>query len=238
MVAVLALVVAGVFVFAALVLILDVLRRLFWFTLRLGAGAAAALAAGVTAAGLSAPEQTWIAAPAAVAAGAALLWFSRKWGQDPAADVAAPACKQPLSSQRVVGLGTSAPRDAERSAADGVSARHPASSVHGQLLDPALRQRLATTEKALARAGRDALGQPAAEWLEFWRRRVPDLIAAAQDVWDDADPSEQASVAQRLVDHLYAIIDEADTRLAAVKNARRDLFSIRGNHADRRVRDG
>lgn len=244
MVAILALVVAGVLALAVLVLILDVLRRLFWFALRLGASAAAAVTAGLTAAGLAAPEKAWVTAPAALAAGAMMLWFSRKWGRDlttataGVAEVPASAHNQVRSSSLVAGKANSSPSSGDRSAAQGAAPRRAASLDHDQLLDPALQQRLAKTEEALTRAGRDNLGQPAAEWLDFWHRRVPDLIAAAQGVWDDADPPEQASVAQRLADHLHAIIAEADARLVAVRDARRDLFNIRGNHADARMRDG
>lgn len=106
------------------------------------------------------------------------------------------------------------------------------------LLDPALRQRLTATEEELARAARDDLGAPAAEWLTFWRRRVPDLISAAQDVYDDAGDKDKAVVAARLAEHLDNIIAEADRRLAIVRAIRHDLFTTRGNHAEDRIRSG
>ena len=81
-------------------------------------------------------------------------------------------------------------------------------------------------------------GEQAAEWLGFWRRRVPDLIAAARAMHEDADGAEKTAVAHRLAAHLDGVIAEAERRVAVVRSARRDRFKTLGNHADARVREG
>lgn len=106
------------------------------------------------------------------------------------------------------------------------------------LLSRELRERLNLAEQALARAARDTLGASAAEWLEFWRRRVPDLIRAAQDVYDDGDTSRKELTVQQLADDLDEIIAEAHRRVNRAKAARLDLFDTRTRHARARVQGG
>ncbi len=67
---------------------------------------------------------------------------------------------------------------------------------------------------------------------------MPDLIASARDVWDDAAASERQSVAETLATALREIIAEADRRIGVVQTARRDRFTTRTNHAAARVRGG
>jgi hypothetical protein len=101
-----------------------------------------------------------------------------------------------------------------------------------------LRRRINDGEKALLRAARDDLGRPAAEWLAFCQRRVPDLITAAQAVYDEADDEERARVVQRLAEHLNRIMSEADERISDTRGIRCDLLTNRFNQADTRGREG
>ena len=106
------------------------------------------------------------------------------------------------------------------------------------LLSPELRERMNLAEQALTRAARDTLGASAADWLEFWRRRVPDLIRAAQDVYDDSDTARKELTIQQLADYLDEIIAEAHRRVNLAKAARLDLFGTRVRHARARVHSG
>lgn len=247
MVMLIALVITGFFVLVALAMLIEVARRLFWFAARLAASAAVALVGGVCVLAVAAPEAAWMAAPAALALAISTLWASRGWGGsqvdvatpssvrlvDPADYRVAPAQAAERARLAAAEEGSAATPTASRASA---KSAHPASPP---ILNAPLNERLATTEAALARAARDDIGQPAADWLTFWRRRVPDLIASAQDVWDDAGSDrERADIAQRLTTQLHDILSEADRRLSTVRAARRDLFATRANHAAARVREG
>lgn len=101
-----------------------------------------------------------------------------------------------------------------------------------------LRVRLDATERALAHAARDAHGAMADEWLTLWRRRMPDLIAAAQAHHDDLDPTGKAATIAQLTQRLNDLIGEAEHRIAIAKQSRADEFLIRANHVEDRVRNG
>lgn len=247
---VIALIVAGFVALVALAMLIEIARRLFWFAAQLAASAAVAAVGAVCVLGVAPLETEWVAAPVALALAMGMLWASRGWGSTPSA--AAPAAPvrviNPADSRRTPGEAAERARLATaRKAADGAATRararvptneQPGTSPAASLVTPALRDHLAITEAALAHAARDDIGAPAADWLTFWRRRVPDLIASAQDVWDDADAAERPAVAVDLAASLESIIAEADTRLAAVRKARHDLFTTRTNHARARVREG
>lgn len=215
-----ALVIGGLLVVGVVLALIEAVRRLFWLGLRLLAAGVVAVVGVVAVAGAAGTGQEWIGASVLLALGAAVLWLTRAWGQRrmiaPRPAVRSPAAKPPPTV----------------SAANEPDVRPPS------LVDPVLRRRLDDTEAGLARAARDDLGAPAAEWLAFWRRRVPDLIAAAQGAHDDAEPVEKPAVAARLAEHLAGILAEADQRIAQVQAARRDRFATLGRHADARVRDG
>ena len=213
---IIALIVAGVLALAFLVLVFEMLRQLFWFAARLAIGGIVASVVAVTAVAL-APNAAWTAAPLAFVAFIATFRASRRWG--------------------AVKIGRD-PSDRGQSCGNRKATLPVTLGPHASLLDPSLREALWATEQALDRAARDALGQPAAEWLSFWRHRVQDLIAAAQDVWEDAAPREKSDTAHALAVAMDDVIAEADRRLETVRNARRDLFAARANHAATRVRDG
>ncbi len=220
-------------------MVLKILRLLFWFAVRLAASAVAGLVGGVIAYNLSTPEFAWTSAPVGFFAAAAMLWASRNWGAEAEVTAPLPAASFRLLPTQDLEPQPDDPQGDSRSilASDPLSGQRTGAD-YGLLLEPDLQERLRVTEAALVHASRDQLGQPAAEWLAFWRRRVPDLIAAAKDVWDDADAGERTSIAKKLSEHLDVVISEAEARLAVVKAARLDLFTIRANHAAARVRDG
>ena len=233
--------------------LVTVLARLIVIATRLTLAAAAALGCGLLAVGvLSADNENamWMGIAAGLAGLAAALWLTRDSGRSPD-DTAALVPRITTPRRDVVWRRVAAPYSTRTPLPSHVlephphpdaAVHHPASAPSPRQVPPlvadALRARLAQTEQALARAGRDAIGAPAEEWLAFMQRRVPDLIAAAQDVYDDAPAREKAGVADRLAQHLEGIVTEADQRLAVVLAARRDLFSTRGSHAEGRIRDG
>ncbi|WP_375271366.1 hypothetical protein [Sphingomonas sp.] len=240
-------------------LVLALLWRLRWVAQRVAAAMARGLVllvrlalAALTATGcgvatysvLTTDEHTALPLAAgfavALAAGAATLWCTRSWGVE--VDALEMFGRPPVPQSRprpVIAPAAPPPQCADPASPDGEETGEARSTAASPaLLTPVLRDRLTTTEAALAHAARDAIGVPAADWLTFWRRRVPDLIASAQDVWDDADAAERPAVAADLTASLEAIIAEADVRLAAIRKVRRDLFTTRTNHARARVREG
>lgn len=206
--AILALLIIGIFALAALALLVEMLRRLFWFAARVAAGAAGAVVAAILVAALV-PDAVLVAVPVALLAFAAIVRVTRGWG----------AVAIPGKVHVVVPHAEAVP-------------------AAPTLIEPALQEALEATEKALERAARDPVGAPAGEWLDFWRRRVPDLIAAARDVWEDTAAAERQDVANKLAASLCDIIAEADRRIGGVQAARRDRFTTRANHAAARVRGG
>ena len=210
------------------------LERAIVLIVRLAIGAAAGLVMVAVVLGVAAEDDRWLAAPGALLVGAGVLWLTRGWSRltdgPPATVPISPP--QDAAAQARPTTGPRANPEAERPGAQSSAAQ----SL--PLVSDDMRHRLHAVEAALARAARDELGQPAAEWLEFCRRRVPDLIGAAREVYDDAGDAEKVEVALRLAEHLEAIISEAERRLALVLAARRDLFATRAAHAETRVRDG
>lgn len=206
--AILIFLIIGVFALAALALLVEMLRRLFWLTARVAVGAAGAAVAAIVSVMLV-PDAIWLAVPVALLAFAVTVCVTSGWR----------AAAIPTAARSAV------PHAATVSAA-------PA------LIEPALQEAVDATEEALERAARDPAGASAGEWLDFWRRRVPELIAAARDVSDDAVASERQSVAKTLATALREIIAEADRRIGVVQAARRDRFTTRTNHAAARVRGG
>lgn len=208
MMAILALLIFGIFALAVLAVLVEILRRLFWLTARVAAGVAGAAVAAIVAAMLV-PDAVWLALPVALLSFVAVVRVTRGWG----------------AAAIPTGVRITVPRAAALPAV-------PA------LIEPALQEALDATERALERAARDPAGGAAGEWLEFWRLRVPELIAAARDVWDDAAASERQEVVDKLSASLRDVIAEADRRIGVVQAARRDRFTTRTNHAAARVRGG
>lgn len=245
---VVALLIAGFVALVALAMLIEIARRLFWLAAQLAASAAVAAVGAVCVLGVAPLGSEWIAAPVALALAMGMLWASRGWGSAPVETapsspvrVVDPADFRRTPDEAAERVRLVAAREEAKEAATRARRRAapreeppPATS----LLTPALHDRLTTTEAALAHAARDEIGAPAADWLIFWRCRVPDLIASAQDVWDDAGTVEKPAIAVDLAASLDAIIAEADTRLATIRKARRDLFATRTNHARARVREG
>lgn len=205
------LVVGGVILISLVMRYAAVLRRLFWLVLRASAAALVAGAGLALALAQASPGAEMEAAPVAPVLAAGVLWLTRRWGSEDG-PVAGGRCQRVVERKRQVSAAT--------------------------LVPPRLEQRLAAAERALTNAARDTAGEQAAEWLAFWQRRVPDLIAAARVVYEDADGAEKAMVARRLATHLGGVIEEAERRTAVVRAARRDRFSTLGNHADARVQEG
>lgn len=216
-------VVAAMVALALLLKFANVVRRLFWLALRLVLAAAVAGMVGILfPMSLLTDDEQWLLILVPAAAALLTLWLTRDWGE-----------RFPVRpTRRLTVADPAGVASLPRASAE------PPKAQRATLIDSSLADRLAGTKKALERAAQDELGAPAAEWLEFWRRRVPDLIAAAQGVFDNAAPLEQAGVAERLATDLADIIAEAERRLAVVQAARRDLFATRSAHAAQRVREG
>lgn len=192
------------------VLLAAALRWLFWMIVRLGL---AGLMAGAIALGGELIDADGGAiALAAILAFIAALMATRHWGRA--------AATTPATSH-------TAP-----------APTRPALPDPPPLIPADLRARLDATERALAHAARDAHGAMADEWLTIWRRRVPDLIAAAQAHHDDRAAAGRAEVTAQLARRLDDLIAEAEHRIAIARQSRGDEFTIRANHAEYRARNG
>lgn len=232
----------------ALAMLIDIARRLFWIAAQVATSAAVAAVGAICALGVAPPDMEWAAAPVALALAMGMLLVSRSWGSALVGAATSPPVRvvdatdfRRTPDEAVERAHLIAARGEVKGATTRARSHVPTSeepSPATPLLTPALRGRLSTTEVALAHAARDAIGQPAADWLTFWRRRVPDLITSAQDVWDDTSPTERPALAADLAASLDGIITEADTRLAAIRKTRRDVFTTLSNHARARMHGG
>lgn len=186
------------------------LRWLFWMIVRLGLAGLIVVAIALAGEMLEADATT--IAPMATLAFVAALVATRNRGRT-------------LKPAQGISAALSAPAK-------------PASPAPLPLVSADLQIRLDTTECALAHAARDAHGVAADEWLIIWRRRVPDLIAAAQAHHDDLDPAGRAEVTAQLTERLDEVINEANRRIFIARKSRADLFNVRANHAEGRARNG
>lgn len=213
--------VIGLFlVLGVAIMLASALRWLFWMAIRLGL--AAIIVAAIVLAGASLDADGGATALAALVVFALTVVATRHWGR--------PTEPLPLKHSAL-------PPPSERAP----TRPTPAASTlpYPETLVPAeLQARLDATQRALAHAARDGHGAKADEWLTFWRRRVPDLIAAARAHHDDLDAAGKAVVAKQLIERLNDLIAEAEHRIAIAVQSRSDLFTIRSNHAERRARHG